>query len=117
MRFRDSLQTVLVVCAISFSGPSVSAGLNVLGLDDMSCVAWTKSKADPELRASYIGWGRGFLTGHNYASPSQQVASVSSGTVELKLDQYCRQNAGGLLSDAAMRMSDEMSGRNQAIRK
>lgn len=117
MRFRNSLQTIAVLCTIVLSGPSTAAGLNMLGFDDMSCAAWTKSKDDPDLRASYIVWVRGFLTGHNYAAPNQQVSTISSGTVEIKLDQFCRRNAGGLFSDAAMRMSDELSGRNQPIRK
>lgn len=117
MRFRNSLQTIAVLCTIALSGPSTAAGLNVLGFDDMSCAAWTKSKDDPDLRASYIVWVRGFLTGHNYAAPSQQVSTISSGTVEMKVEQYCKRTPGGLFSDAAMRLSDELSGRNQPIRK
>jgi len=117
MRFRNPLSTIAVLCAIVLSGPSTAAGLNVLGFDDMSCAAWTKSKDEPDLRTSYIVWVRGFLSGHNYAVPSQQVSTISSGTVEMKVEQYCKRTPGGLFSDAAMRLSDELSGRNQPIRK
>ncbi len=117
MRFRNPFPTIAVLCAILLTGPSTAAGLNVLGIDDMSCSAWTKSKDDPDLRASYIVWVRGFLTGHNYALPGQQVSTISSGTVEMKMNQYCSRNPGGLFSDGAPRMSDELSGRNQPVRK
>lgn len=96
---------------------ATAAPVNLLGFDDMSCAAWNKSKDDADQRAAYVGWVRGFFSGHNYALPNQQVASFSSGTVELKLNQYCSRNPGGQLSDAAMRLSDELSGRNQPIKK
>ena len=117
MRFRNPLPTIAVLCTIVLSGPSTAAGLNVLGFDDMSCAAWSKSKDDPDLRSAYIVWVRGFLTGHNYALPNQQLSSISKGTVEMKLNQYCSRNPTGQISDAAMRMSDELSGRNQPIKK
>ena len=69
------------------------------------------------MRKTYLTWVRGVLTGHNYALPSQQVAALSSGTVEMNVNRYCSKNPNGLFSDAALRMSDEFSGRNQAIRK
>jgi len=94
-----------------------AAPLNLLGFDDMSCVAWTKSKEDPDRRAAYIVWVRGFLTGHNYALPNQQLSSISSGTVEVQINRYCSRNPSGQFSDGAMRLSDEFSGRNQPIRK
>jgi hypothetical protein len=64
-----------------------------------------------------VVWVRGFLTGHNYGQPGQQVSSISSGTIELNIDGYCRQNPSGSFSDAAFRLSDRFSGRNQPIRK
>jgi hypothetical protein len=117
MHFRKLFQTMAILGAILAHGPSAAAGLNLLGFDDMSCAAWSKSKDDPESRNAYIVWVRGFLTGHNYALPSQQVSTISSGTVEMKMTQYCSRNPGGLFSDGALRMSDELSGRNQPVRK
>lgn len=117
MRFGNTLPAIAVLFAVVLSGPSTAAGLNMLGFDDMGCAAWIKSKDDPDLRASYIVWVRGFLTGHNYALPSQQVSAISSGTVEMKVEQFCKLNPKAAFSDAAMRLSDELSGRNQPIRK
>ena len=117
MRLSKFFHAMLILGAALASNPSPAAGLNVLGFDDMSCTTWIKSKDDPDLRNAYIVWVRGFLTGHNYALPNQQVATISSGTVEVKINQYCARTPSGSFSDAAMRMSDEFSGRNQPIRK
>jgi hypothetical protein len=108
---------ILATAAGLVIGSAMAAPLNLLGFDDMSCAAWNKAKDDPEQRASYLVWARGFLSGHNYASPNQQVSSISSGTVEMQINRYCSRNPAGLFSDAAMRLSDEFSGRNQPIRK
>ena len=117
MRF-SKLFPMMLACSIGLaSAPSAATGVNLLGFDDMSCAAWSKSKDDPDLRSAYIVWVRGFLTGHNYALPNQQLSSISKGTVEMKLNQYCSRNPTGQISDAAMRMSDELSGRNQPIKK
>jgi hypothetical protein len=88
-----------------------------VGFDDMSCRAWVKSRDDAELRKSYLAWIRGVLTGHNYANQSQQVSAVSTGTVENFVDRYCVEKPQGEFSDAALRMSDKFSGRNEAITK
>ncbi|MGB4062190.1 MAG: hypothetical protein WBK19_00010 [Azonexus sp.] len=117
MNRRKLIRLILAAGAGLMIGNAMAAPVNLLGFDDMSCLTWNKSKDNPDLRAAYVVWVRGFLTGHNYALPSQQVSSFSSGTLELKLNQYCSRNPTGLISDAAMRMSDELSGRNQPIKK
>ena len=106
---------LLIGALAPFSQPS-AASLKLLELDDMSCSAWKKQTA-PELREPYIQWVRGFLSGHNYANQSQQVSSVSSGTVENFVNRYCVEKPQGDFSDAALRMSDTFSGRNAAITK
>lgn len=92
-----------------------AAPLKVLGLDDMSCVAWKETASDPERRAAYVQWVRGFLSGHNYANQSKQVAEVSVATVAVFVDRYCSERAASNVADAAMRMSDRYSGRNSPI--
>lgn len=94
-----------------------AAPLNILGVEDLSCIAWVKSKESPDQRALYVAWMRGVLTGHNYALQSQQVSSISSGTIESYVNGYCAKNPNGLVSDAVFRLSDDFSGRNQPIRK
>lgn len=113
--FRRTL--VGVCCGLGLLGSVTAAPLNILGFDDLSCAAWGKAKDDPEVRRNHVIWVRGVLTGHNYALPSQQVSSISSGTIELYVNRYCAKNPTGLFSDAAFRLSDEFSGRNQPIRK
>lgn len=113
MKLRCFVPFILMLVA----GASPAAPLNVLGFDDPSCTAWSKAKDDPDQRAAYVVWMRGFLTGHNYALPGQQVSTISSATLETYVNRYCARSPGGTFSDAVMRLSDEFSGRNQPIRK
>lgn len=108
---------VLLACAVLLAGPATASRLKVLGFDDNSCAAWQAAAADPDQRAAQVAWVRGFLSGHNYANQRQQVTDVSAGTVERNIEQYCRKNPDGQFIDAAYRMSDSMSGRNEPIRK
>lgn len=107
----------MIVIAALLVGTAQAAPQNILGFDDMSCAAWNKSKDDVEQRATYVGWIRGFLSGHNYALPNQQVSTISSATIENHIGRYCSATPNGAFSDAAMRLSDQFSGRNQPIRK
>ncbi|MDR2837496.1 MAG: hypothetical protein LBV49_02840 [Azonexus sp.] len=94
-----------------------AAAQNILGFDDMTCAAWSASKNDPDQRAVHIAWLRGFLSGHNYALPKQQVSAISSGTIENFITRYCQSHPTGSFADGIMRLSDQFSGRNQPIRK
>jgi len=94
-----------------------AAPVKTLGFDDMSCRAWVQSKEDVEQRKAYLAWIRGVLTGHNYANQRQQVSVISSGTVENFVNRYCTEKPLGDFGDAALRMSDAFSGRNEAISK
>lgn len=99
------------------AGTAAAAPFHILGFDDMSCQAWVRSKGDPEQRALYIAWVRGVVSGHNYALQSQQVAPISAGTVENYVQRYCSSNPRAEVSEAAFRLTDQFSGRNQPIRK
>lgn len=107
----------LLLLAGSGMSPAHAAALNTLGFDDMSCRAWIQSKDDAERRALYIAWVRGLLTGHNYARPSQQVSTISSGTIEQHITRFCNDHPQGGFDTAAMRLSDQFSGRNVPITK
>jgi hypothetical protein len=109
--------TVLLAGLMIATGATIAAPVKIVGFDDMSCGAWVKSKDDADQRKLYLAWARGVLTGHNYANQSQQLSSVSSGTVENFIDRYCVEKPQGEFSDAALRMSDKFSGRNAAITK
>ncbi len=109
---------LLCFCLLAIVLPTAApAATRMVGFDDMSCSIWKKSKDDREERRVYVAWVRGVLTGHNYARQSQPVAVVSNGTIENFIDQYCRETPQGDFGEAALRMSDRFSGRNEAISK
>ena len=112
-----SRKMLLLMFAALIASGAIAAPVKTVGFDDMSCRAWVKSKDDAEQRKAYLAWIRGVLTGHNYANQSQQVSSMSTGTVENFVDRYCAEKPLGEFSDAALRMSDKFSGRNVPISK
>lgn len=116
-KFRMAAKSLLIALSLFAVSSAMASGLKVLAFDDNSCQAWRQGAENPELRATHVAWARGFLSGHNYANQRQQVTDVSAGTVERNIEQYCRKNPTGLFIDAAYRMSDSMSGRNEPIRK
>ena len=117
MSGKKCLRSALVALSMLSVAVAAAAPLKLIGFADMSCRTWIASKDDAEQRAQYVAWVRGVLTGHNYANRSQQVSDISSGTVENHVSRYCSQNSKGSFSDAALRMSDQFSGRNAAITK
>lgn len=118
-KYRKPLSLALAALALLALGPSPARAepLKILGFDDMSCQAWKQSKNDTDQRAVYIVWIRGLLTGHNYARPSQQVSTISSGTIEQWVNRYCSDHPQSGFNEAALRLSDQYSGRNAAITK
>jgi hypothetical protein len=107
----------LVLTLLFASTATSQQQLKVLGFDDMSCQAWSQSKADKDQRTLYLSWLRGLLTGHNYGRPAQQVSTISSGTIEQYVNRYCNDNPQGRFDDAGLRLSDQFSGRNAPITK
>lgn len=113
--FRSALGASLLLAAGLFAAPTQAAPTNLLGFDDMRCAAWVKADADQ--RAAYVTWVRGFLSGHNYARPGQQVAAISTASVEYHVNRHCSEKAQSTVSEAAMRIADQFSGRNAPIVK
>lgn len=110
--------TAAAIGVAIFSLPAAAqTPLKILGFDDMSCQAWMQSKDNPDQRALYLSWMRGLLTGHNYARPSQQVSTISSGTIDQYVSRYCREHPQGRIDEAVFRLSDQFSGRNSPITK
>ena len=108
----------LALIGFSLGGAaSDAAPVKIVGFDDMSCRGWQKSRDDEALRHAYIAWVRGVVTGHNYARPEQQVSSISAGTVGNFIDRYCADHPQSEVGEAAFRMTDKFSGRNEPIDK
>jgi hypothetical protein len=108
---------LFLLLALFITSAAMAAQVKFVGLDDMSCRNWIRSKEDSDQRKIQLAWVRGVLTGHNYANQKQQVSNISNGTVENFVDRYCSDNPQGEFSDAALRMSDKFSGRNEALAK
>lgn len=113
---RVAIWLTFIVLAMGTTAVTASS-LKILAFGDNSCQAWRQGADDPDLRAAHVAWARGFLSGHNYANQRQQVTDVSAATVERNIEQFCRRNPNALFIDAAYRMSDSMSGRNEPIRR
>ncbi|GEM_PF-555579 len=117
VHMRKPVQLIALFWASLVVAPALAAPINLLGFDDMSCTAWINSKDDVDQRRAYLVWMRGVLTGHNYGQQSQQVSTISSGTIEMFVERYCKLNPKDQFSDAVFRLSDQFSGRNQPIKK
>ena len=111
------LPALILVSTLLTPIASAAPAVKLIGVDDATCSAWTSSKSDPDERKTYLVWVGGVLTGHNYTNQRQQISSISNGTIENFVDRYCAENPKGSFSDAAMRMSDRFSGRNEPLRK
>jgi hypothetical protein len=114
---RQLLLRGVILMAVAGLPVASAAPLKLLGFDDMSCPAWIKSKEDGDQRKLYIVWIRGLLSGHNYANQSHQVSAISSGTIEQYVNRYCTEKPVGDFSEAALRLSDQFSGRDAPISK
>lgn len=106
-----------IALATACLGSAQAQSLKTLGFDDMSCDTWKQSKDDEAQRTLYIAWIRGVLTGHNYARPSEQVSTISSGTIDQWVERYCKDNPKEGFNNAALRLSDQFSGRKKPITK
>jgi len=77
------------------------------GNEDASCNAWTKSAGNKAIRAYYDFWVRGFVSGHNYGNPAQQIkdgALPGSDALYQYLDEYCRDNPTLSFTGGAIRL-------------
>lgn len=94
-------------------GPAPAAAqqqINILLFEDSSCATWSKSANNKLIRAHYESWIRGFVSGHNYASPARQVAvGKFPGGEQLyaHLDQYCHDNPNSNFVGAAFRLVEQ----------
>lgn len=95
--------------------PGIAAGqgqqVNVFAFEDASCRSWSKSAGNPGLRMQYESWMRGFVSGHNYANPVNQVqigTFPGSDAVRAYVDAYCKENPQLNFVGAGIRMVEEL---------
>ncbi|MGH8619202.1 MAG: hypothetical protein ACREUW_16035 [Burkholderiales bacterium] len=85
--------------------------INMFAFEDSSCKKWTESRNDAYKRAFYEVWLRGFMSGHNYANPRQQVPTGGMPRDEglhRFLDDYCKLNPGDSVFDAAIWLANDL---------
>jgi len=80
--------------------------------DNASCAAWAKSAGNKLIRQQYEMWARGFVSGHNYANPAQQVkvgAFLGGDDLYKYFDQYCRDNPQHTVVAAAIQLVEQLA--------
>ena len=103
--------TMLLIILLPATAQAQGQQVNIFSFEDASCAAWTKSANNKGLRAQYEFWVRGFVSGHNYANPAQQVkvgALPGSDALYQYLDQYCRDNPTLSFIGGAIRLVEEL---------
>lgn len=98
-RHRGGGMQVLAVVAIASVGVAIAAQdttpVAIHSFQDTSCGAWTKSQGNQMARAQSDAWFREFVSGYNFANPSNQVSlgrMPDDDTLHLYVDKYCREN-------------------------
>ncbi len=103
---------VLLAAMLPAAATGQEQQINMFWGDDASCAAWAKSSGSKLIRAQYEFWVRGFVSGHNYAKPSQQVkvGQFPSGDELYRyLDQYCRDNPKSSFIGGAIQLVEQLS--------
>lgn len=84
----------------------------IFSADNASCAAWTKAAGNKLVRQQYEMWARGFVSGHNYANPAQQVkvgAFPSGEDFYQYFDHYCRDNPQHTFVAAAIQLVEQLA--------
>jgi hypothetical protein len=112
------VKSILTIAALLLAAaPAIAADsappINIVfSADNASCAAWTKSAGNKLIRQQYEMWARGFVSGHNYANPAQQVkvgAFPSGDDFNQYFDQYCRDNLQQTFVAAAIQLVEQLS--------
>ncbi len=101
----------LFACLLPVSATAQSPQVNIFTFENSSCSAWLKTSGNKALRAQYLFWIQGFVSGHNYASPARQVATgelPGSEALYQFLDAYCKDNPTLSFVGGAIRLVEEL---------
>ena len=103
--------TVLASAAVIAADPAPPINI-IFSAENASCSAWTKAASNKLVRQQYEMWARGFVSGHNYANPAQQVkVGAFPGGEEFNqyFDQYCRDNPQHTFVAAAIQLVEQLA--------
>ena len=118
---KSFLMSAIFVLAMA---PTIAAAqpqqINIFTFEDSSCAAWSKSAGNRPLRAQYMFWIQGFVSGYNYASPARQVRTGTfpgSEALYQFLDSYCKDNPSLSFVGAAITLVDDLREPTPAAKK
>ena len=112
--------SALLACLLPALAAAQKQEVNIFWFDDASCGAWSKSASNKGLRMQYESWVRGFVSGHNYASPRRQVkVGKLPGSLALNqfLDAYCKDNPTQSFVGGAIQLVEDLRESEPAARK
>ena len=101
----------LALTAATTGAPLHAQDVNIFWGEDASCTAWAKTAGNKQLRAYYEFWIRGFVSGHNFASPSRQVGVgelPGSDALYDYIERYCAQNPKSSFVGAAIALTEQL---------
>ena len=101
----------LALAAAAICTPARAQQPQIFWGEDASCAAWSKTANNKAMRAYYEFWVRGFVSGHNFASPRRQVVIGDlPGGEELYdyIDRYCAQNPKSPFVGAAIGLTEQL---------
>jgi len=111
-----SIKTLLAALLLCISGVACAQGTptHMLAFEDSSCSAWKASATDIDLRAAYLFWIRGYVSGYNAQQPKQQIYGAHFPNLDalaLYVDKYCHDHPFDPFVGAAPALIDDLNGR------
>ena len=106
------IAAALLLCSMLCFGQEKSF-VAIHGFDKMSCEDWLGSDGNADVRAQYIAWIRGVVTGYNYANPDNQVQSGRMPTdfgLTIFVDNYCHSKRATSVAGAAFALIADRRG-------
>lgn len=85
---------------------------HMLAFDDSSCSAWKASATDIDLRAAYLFWIRGYVSGYNAQQPKRQIYGAPFPNLDalaLYVDKYCHDHPFDPFVGAAPALIDDLN--------
>lgn len=109
----------LPVCLLISASQMCQAGVvTILGMSE--CKDWMKEEVEQkklsasyDMRLNYTMWSLGFLSGFNYANPSDRnlLEAVNSDLVKEWISAYCKAKPNASLSEALLALIKKIEGK------
>lgn len=103
------LRLILIVVAIGFTANSIATGFTYIG--SASCGEWVQNRAkgDEKLaNAAQEFWLLGYLSGVANGLGVDFMKTANAASIELWMDNYCRNNPLDNIADGAVKLSREL---------